>query len=107
MNKLHVKKGDTVVVLSGKDRGKKGKILETSPKEEKIIVERINMVTKHVKPRKAGDPGGIVKAEGAMYACKVMLVCPKCDKPTRLAHKILEDGTKARLCKNPNCGKTF
>lgn len=107
MNKLHVKKGDTVVVLSGKDRGKKGKILETSPKEEKIIVERINMVTKHVKPRKAGDPGGIVKAEGAMYACKVMLVCPKCDKPTRLAHKILEDGTKVRLCKNSNCGKTF
>ena len=86
MKKLHVKKGDTVVVLSGKDKGKKGKVLEVSPKEGKVIVERINMVTKHVKPRRAGDPGGIVKAEGAMYACKVMLVCPKCGKPTRIAH---------------------
>ena len=77
MKKLHVKKGDTVVVLSGKDKGKQGKVLEVSPKEGKVIVERINMGTKHVKPRRAGVPGGIVKAEGAMYACKVMLVCPK------------------------------
>ena len=104
MKKLHVKKGDTVVVLSGK---KKGKVLEVSPKEGKVIVERINMVTKHVKPRRAGDPGGIVKAEGAMYACKVMLVCPKCGKPTRIAHKVLNDGSKERVCKNPKCGETF
>ena len=86
VNKLHVKKGDTVIVLSGKDKGKKGKVLEVSPKERKVIVENVNMVTKHVKPRKMGDQGGIVKAEGAMYACKVMLVCPKCGKPTRIAH---------------------
>ena len=85
VNKLHVKKGDTVIVLSGKDKGKKGKVLEVSPKERKVIVENVNMVTKHVKPRKMGDQGGIVKAEGAMYACKVMLVCPKCGKPTRIA----------------------
>ena len=98
MKKLHVKKGDTVVVLSGKDKGKKGKVLEVSPKD---------MVTKHVKPRRAGDPGGIVKAEGAMYACKVMLVCPKCGKPTRIAHKMLNDGSKERVCKNPKCGETF
>lgn len=63
------------------------------------------MVTKHVKPRRAGENGGIVKAEGALYASKVMLVCPKCGKPTRLAHKILADGTKERLCKK--CGETF
>ena len=107
VNKLHVKKGDTVVVLSGKDKGKKGKVLEVSPKERKVIVENVNMVTKHVKPRKMGDQGGIVKAEGAMYACKVMLVCPKCGKPTRIAHKILNDGTKQRLCKNTGCGETF
>ncbi|WP_031219995.1 50S ribosomal protein L24 [Anaerotruncus sp. G3(2012)] len=107
MNKLHVKKGDTVIVLSGKDKGKKGKVLEVSPKERKVIVENVNMVTKHVKPRKMGDQGGIVKAEGAMYACKVMLVCPKCGKPTRIAHKILNDGTKQRLCKNTGCGETF
>ena len=105
MNKLHVKKGDTVVILSGKDNGKQGKVLEVSPREQKVIVEGCNMVTKHVKPRKAGESGGIVKAEGALYACKVMLVCPKCGKPTRLAHKILADGTKERLCKK--CGETF
>ena len=107
MKKLHVKKGDTVVVLSGKDKGKQGKVLEVSPREGKVIVERINMVTKHVKPRRAGDPGGIVKAVGAMYACKVMLVCPKCGKPTRIAHKVLNDGSKERVCKNPKCGETF
>lgn len=95
VNKLHVKKGDTVIVLSGKDKGKKGKVLEVSPKERKVIVENVNMVTKHVKPRKMGDQGGIVKAEGAMYACKVMLVCPKCGKPTRIAHKILNDVSKS------------
>jgi len=106
-NKLHVKTGDTVVVLSGKDRGKKGKVLEVAPKEQKVIVEGLNIVSKHVKPRKMGDVGGIIKAEGPLYACKVMLVCPKCGKPTRLAHKILPNGTKERLCKNKKCGETF
>ena len=66
MNKLHVKTGDTVIVLSGKDKGKKGKVLEVSPKEQKVIVEGVNMMTKHVKPRKMGDAGGIVKAEGCL-----------------------------------------
>lgn len=107
MNKLHVKKGDTVVILSGKDKGKKGKIMEVSPKEQKLIVEGLNMVTKHVKPRKQGDAGGIIKAEGAMYACKVMAVCPKCGKPTRLGHKINADGTKVRVCKHIGCGAEY
>ena len=105
MNKLHIKRDDTVVILSGKDKGKQGKVLQTSPKEKKVIVEGINMVTKHVKPRRAGEPGGIVKAEGAFYASKAMLVCPSCNKPTRLAHKLLADGTKTRACKK--CGATF
>ena len=105
MNKLHVKKDDTVVVLSGKDKGKQGKVLEVSPKEQKVIVDHINMVTKHVKPRKMGEAGGIVKAEGAMYACKVQFVCPKCGKPTRAGHKLLADGSKVRVCKK--CGETF
>lgn len=105
MNKLHVKKGDTVVMLSGKDKGKKGKLLEASPKEQKIIVEGLNMVTKHVKPRRQGDAGGIIKAEGAVYACKAMAVCPKCSKPTRLAHKVNADGSKARICKH--CGAEY
>ncbi len=107
MNKIHVKTGDTVVILSGKDKGKKGKVLEVSPKEQKVIVEGCQIATKHVKPRKQGAVGGIVKAEGAMHACKVMLVCPKCNKPTRIAHKILADGSKERLCKNTKCGETF
>lgn len=107
MNNLHVKTGDTVVILSGKDKGKKGKVLQVSPKENKVIVEGLNLVTKHVKPRKAGEKGGIVQAEGAMYASKVMAVCPKCGKPTRLGHKTLADGTKTRVCKNTGCGETF
>ena len=107
MNKIHVKTGDTVVILSGKDKGKKGKVLEVSPTEKKVIVEGCNMVTKHVKPRRMGESGGIVKAEAPLYACKVMLVCPKCGEPTRLAHKVLADGTKERVCKNEKCGETF
>ena len=102
MNKLHVKKDDTVIVISGDDRGKKGKVLEVSPKEGKIIVKGINIVTRHVKPRKQGEEGGIVKVEGAMYASKVMRVCPKCGKATRPAHKVLADGKKVRVCKK--CG---
>ena len=105
MNKLHVKRDDTVVILSGKDKGKKGKVLQTSPKEQKLIVEGINMVTKHVKPRRAGESGGIVKAEGAFYASKAMLVCPSCGKATRVAHKLLADGNKTRVCKK--CNATF
>ena len=104
-NKIHLKTGDTVLITSGNDRGKKGKVLEVSPKEGKIIVEGRNIMTKHLKPRKAGDPAGIVKAEGAMYACKVVPICPKCNKPVRVGHKITEDGTKIRICKK--CGETL
>ena len=77
MNKIHVKTGDMVEVLSGKDKGKKGKVLEVSPSEKKVIVEGINIATKHMKPKAMGEAGGIVKAEAPMYASKVMLVCPK------------------------------
>lgn len=99
-NKVHVKSGDTVMVINGKSRGKTGKVLEVSPKEGKVIVEGINVVSKHVKPRKAGEAGGIIKAESALYASKVQLICPKCGKPTRIGHKITEDGKKFRLCKH-------
>lgn len=104
MNNMFVKTGDTVVLLTGdeKDRGKKGKVLAVSPKEGKVIVEGINVVKKHVKPRKAGDPSGIIETEGAIYASKVQVVCPKCDKATRVAHKIDENGNKTRVCKK--CG---
>ena len=105
MNKVHVKTGDTVVILSGKDRGSKGKVMAVSPKEGKVIIEGLNMVTKHVKPRRMGEQGGIVKAEGALYACKVQIVCPHCGKPTRVGHKLYEDGTKGRICKK--CGESL
>ena len=105
IKKVHVKTGDTVLILSGKDRGKKGKVLQVSPKEGKVIVEGINIVSKHVKPRKMGEQGGIVKAEGAMYACKVQIVCPRCGKATRVSHKVYEDGTKERICKK--CGEAL
>ena len=105
MNTLHVKTGDTAVVLSGKEKGKRGKVLSVNVKKGMVVLEGVNMVTCHVKPRRQGETGGIVKREGALRACKVMRVCPKCDKPTRPAHKILADGKKVAVCKH--CGETL
>ena len=99
MSKMHVKTGDTVIVISGRDKGKKGKILAVSPKEGKVIVEGLNIVSKHIKPRKMGQQGGIVKAESAIYASKVMLVDPESGKRTRVGYKLLSDGTKVRIAK--------
>ena len=98
---MNIKKGDTVVVLSGKDKGKQGKVLGTVPADNKVVVEKINMVTCHVKPRRQGEEGGIIQREAAIAACKVQVVCPKCSKATRVAHKI-ENGNKTRVCKH--CG---
>ncbi len=102
MNKMSIKKDDTVIVLSGKDKGKKGKVLEVQPRDRKVIVEKINMVSRHTKPRREGEEGGIIKKEAPIYACKVMRVCPKCNKPTRPASKLQADGKKVRVCKK--CG---
>ncbi len=99
---MNVKKGDTVVVLSGKDRGKQGKVQSTLPKDAKVVVEGVNMVTCHTKPRRQGEEGGILKKEAPIYACKVMRVCPKCNKPTRPASKLTADGKRVRVCKK--CG---
>lgn len=98
---MNIKKGDTVVVLSGKDRGKQGKVMGSVPKTSKVVVEGINMVTCHVKPRKQGETGGIIKREAAIASSKVQVVCPKCSKGTRVAHKI-ENGKSVRVCKH--CG---
>ena len=107
MSKVHVKTGDKVVVINGKDRGKQGKVLQVSPSEGKVIVEGVNVVSKHVKPRKMGEAGGIIKAEGALYADKVQLICPKCGRPTRVGHMIDEKGKKVRVCKKADCGAKF
>ena len=101
MNKMSIKKDDTVVVITGKDKGQRGKVLTVIPKEGKVVVEKINLVSRHTKPRKQGDEGGIIQKEAPQYACKVMGVCPKCDKPTRAASKMV-DGKKVRVCKH--CG---
>lgn len=103
MKKVHVKTGDTVVVVSGDSKGAKGKVMVVSPKEGKVIVEGINKVKKHVKPRKMGDVGGIIEAEAPMYASKVQIYCPSCKKPTRIAHKVYDDGSKERVC--AKCGE--
>lgn len=102
MNKVHVKTGDEVIVINGKYNGKKGKVLQVAPAEGKVIVEGINIITKHVKPRKMGEAGGLIKAESALYADKVQLVCPKCGKPTRVGHAFDKNGKKMRVCKKCN-----
>ena len=112
MNSLNVKKGDTVVVISGKDKGKKGKIMVAQPDDERVVVQGAAMVTRHIKPRKQGQPGGRIEKEGPIHASNVMLVCPKCDKPTRIAHKLKEveisgeqQQKSVRVCKK--CGKVI
>lgn len=99
---MNIKTNDTVIVLSGKDKGKKGKVLSADPKAGKLIVEGVNVASRHQKPMRQGEEGGIIKKETPIYSCKVMRVCPKCDKPTRTAHKISGDGKKVRVCKK--CG---
>ena len=99
---MNIKKDDKVVVLSGKDKGKQGKIMSADPKNAKVIVEGVNVATKHQKPQKQGQEGGIIKVEIPMYASKVQVVCPKCGKATRVAHKLV-DGKKVRVCKK--CGE--
>ena len=98
---MNIRKDDKVVVLSGKDKGKQGNVLKADPKNGKVIVSGVNVATKHQKPRKQGEEGGIIKVETPIYASKVQVICPKCGKPTRVAHK--PDGDKkVRVCKK--CG---
>lgn len=105
ISKIHVRKKDTVMVISGKDKGKIGEILSVTPKTGKIIVKGINIVTKHQKPNKVNMQGGIIHKEAPIYSSKVMLYCDKCKSVTRISSKVLEDGTKVRVCKK--CGETF
>ena len=111
--KMHIRKDDTVIVISGDDKGVKGKVMAVSPEEGKVIVEKVNVQTKHVKARKQNDPSGIMKVEGALYADKVMLYCDKC-KAGRRVKTLVETTTdkngktkktKIRVC--ANCGSKF
>ena len=105
MARLHIRRDDRVVVISGKEKGKKGKVLVAEPKTGRVVVEKVNMVTKHEKPRGQGKPGGIMHQEAPIDASKVMLICGKCGKATRLGFKLLDNGGKVRVCKK--CGETF
>ena len=101
MKKMHIKTGDTVVVLSGDDKGQKGEVIAVAPAEDKVLVKGVNMIHKHVKPRKQGETGGIIDAEGAIYASKVALFCSACGKGVRT--KVQMDGDKKiRVC--AKCG---
>ncbi len=95
----HVKKNDTVKVIAGKEKGKTGKVIVVLPKKERIIIEKINLVKRHTKPKGAAGQGGIIEKEGAIHISNVMVVCPKCDSAVRFGYKLLEDGSKARVCK--------
>lgn len=106
MANLHIKKGDTVIVLSGDDKGVQGEVIATSPAEGKVLVKGANIIHKHVKPRRQGETGGIVDAEGAIYASKVALYCPDCKKGVR-THIEVVDGKKIRVCSGKNCGHKF
>jgi len=103
INKVHVKKGDTVVVLSGKDKEKKGKILQVLASEGKVIVEGVNMATKHKKPNKQVKQGGIIHQEAAIYSSKVAVYCTNCSAGRRYRNELLNDGTKVRKC--VKCGE--
>lgn len=103
--KLHVKSGDKVLVLSGKDKGKQGKIIKALPKVGKVVVENINKVKRHTKPSQANPQGGIITKEAPMASSKVMLVCPACNKATRIKKTLLASGKFARACKK--CGEVI
>lgn len=103
--KVHVKTNDLVQVISGKNKGQTGKVAAVSVKEGKVIVEGVNVATKHLKPRQQGTAGSIVKVAAPLYASKVMLVCPKCSKPTRVGRCFDESGKKMRKCKR--CANLF
>ena|SRR5688572_25984363 len=98
INKMKVKKGDTVIVIAGKDKGKRGEVLRSIPADWRVIVQGVNVVKRHTRPA-AGQPGGIVEKEASIHVSNVMLVDPKTDKPTRVGRKLLDDGRKVRYAK--------
>jgi large subunit ribosomal protein L24 len=103
-----IKRGDTVDVIAGKDKGIRGEVLRVLPKENRVVIERVNIVKKHQSPVQAGRgqvQPGIIEFEAPIYASNVMLVCPQCNEPTRVGFRINEDGTKVRVCRNRDCGQ--
>lgn len=100
---MRIKKGDKVAVIAGKDKGKRGKVLSVIPKEERVIVEGVNILHRHMRPTQDMPQGGIIENEGSIHLSNVQLVCPRCDERTRFAAGYLDDGSKVRVCKK--CGE--
>jgi large subunit ribosomal protein L24 len=105
MKNNHIKKNDQVIVISGNDKGKKGKVLSVDHEAGRVIVEGVNIATKHRKPRRQGEQGGIIKQEAALNMSNVMHICKKCGKATRIGYTVLNDGSKVRFCKK--CNENF
>ncbi len=103
MNSMNIKKGDTVRVLSGKDKGKEGEVLRSLPSKQRVVVEKVNVVKKAMRPTQQNPQGGIMSTEAPIHVSNVMVICPACKKPTRVSHHVNGDGKKVRVCKK--CGK--
>lgn len=101
--RIHVRKGDMVELIAGRQRGKRGKVLKVLPAHGRVIIEGVNVVKRHAKPTQKLPQGGIVKKEAPVFSSRVMLVCPKCGRAVRVGHGYLADGTKVRVCKH--CGE--
>ena len=95
----NIKKNDTVLVVTGREKGKRGRVLSIYPSNNRILIERINMIKKHMKPSKQYTQGGIIEKESPLHISNVMLICPKCNKPTKISSTFLQDGRKVRACK--------
>lgn len=103
--RFHIKKNDLVMVMSGKEKGKSGRVLRVIPEKERVIVEKINFVKRHSRPHGQQRRGGIIEKEAPLHISNVMLLCEKCNKPVRVGHRILEGSKKARFCQK--CGEIF
>ena len=102
---MQIRKNDSVMVISGKEKGKTGKVLRVVPKEDSVLIERLNLVKRHSRPRGPQQPGGIVEKEASIPVSNLMIMCDKCNAPVRIGHKILTDGGKIRICRR--CGEAL
>ncbi len=100
---MHVRKGDTVLVLTGEYAGSRGRVLRVFPKKGRALVEGVNMVKRHTRARRPGEQSGILEKEAPVHVSNLMVICPRCGQPTRVKKKILEDGSRARTCRK--CGE--
>jgi large subunit ribosomal protein L24 len=102
---VQIRKNDSVMVIAGKERGKTGKVLRSVPDKDAVIIERVNLVKRHMRPRGPQQPGGIIEKEAPIHASNVMIMCDKCNAPVRIGRKSLGDGKKIRICRR--CGEAL